>query len=348
MQNQIEITERKPLFDDNGNIINSGFSKRLNWEYDKTLVKASKIRLKEWDYYSISNGKYALCITIADMGYVGALTVSVIDYVTPAHFSATSTKLFTMGKLNLSSDLEKGDISFKKGKTWATVKTENGVRILQGEYPNADGLGNTLKWDVTLSQFPNEYMAIAMPFEKDKHFYLNAKVNCIEAEGSFTIGDMVCPFDKTDTLAVLNWGRGVLPYKNTWYWASLSSTLEDGRLFGLNFGHGFGNDENAAEDIIFVDGKAHKINSRVSFAIGGEKENKPRFIEPWAIKDQLGKVDLTFTPIIDKHNPFNIGLLKISEHQVFGWFDGKCTLEDGTELTINHKIGFAEKVLTKW
>ena len=348
MQNQIEITERKPLLDENGSIVNAGYSKQLNWDYDRTMVKAKKSRIKEWEYYSISNGEYALGITIADMGYVGTLTVSVVDYVTPAQFSATAVKYFTMGKLNMPTDIDNGEINFKKGKIWATIKIENGVRHLTGEYPNPDDRDTMLKWDVTLTDAPAEYMAIATPFEKDKNFFLNAKVNCMKAEGGFTLNDMECPFSKDNSLAVLDWGRGVWTYKNTWYWSSLSTTLDDGTLFGFNFGYGFGNTENATEDMIFVDGKAHKIPTKVTFTIGGESDNKPRFIEPWALKDEEGRVDLTFTPIIDKYAPFDIKILQMKGHQVFGWFDGKCTLEDGTELTINHKIGFAEKVLTKW
>lgn len=348
MQNQIEITNKQPLLDESGKIASAGFAKTLNWEYDRTAIKAGKSRIKEWEYYSISNGEYALGITIADMGYVGTLTVSVVDYITPAYFTATKSRLFTMGKLNLPTNLDDGEINFKKGKAWATIKTENGIRHLTGEYPDADGRGNTLKWDVTLTDTPKEYMAIATPFEKSNHFYLNAKVNCIKAEGSFYIGDMECPFHKDNTLAVLDWGRGVWPYKNTWYWASLSTTLDDGTPFGFNLGYGFGNTENATEDMLFVDGKAHKISSKVTFEIGGEQDKKPRFIEPWTLKDEDGKIDISFTPILDKYAPFDILFLQMKGHQVFGWFDGKCTLDDGTVININHKIGFAEKVVTKW
>lgn len=348
MQNQFEITEKKPLLDDNGNIADAGYAKQMNWEYDRGAIKAKKSRIKEWDYYSISNGEYALNITIADIGYAGTLTVSVVDYITPAQFSATAVKLFSMGKLYMPSDIDKGEITFRKGKIWATITCENGVRHLQGEYPNADDRGTTLKWDVTLTDAPNEYMAIATPFEKDKHFYLNAKINCMKAEGGFTLNDMECPFNKANSLAVLDWGRGVWPYKNTWYWASLSTTLDDGRHFGFNFGHGFGNTQNATEDMLFVDGTAQKLISKVSITIGGDEDNKPRFIEPWYIKDEDGRVDLVFTPIIDKYSPFDIKFLQMKGHQVFGWYDGTCILDDGQMVKIDHKIGFAEKVVTKW
>ncbi|MBR7163337.1 MAG: DUF2804 domain-containing protein [Clostridia bacterium] len=348
MGNQIEITEKRPLLDDNGNLANAGYAKKLNWEYDRGQIKAKKARIKEWEYYSISNGEYSLGITIADIGYAGTLTVSVVDYITPAQFSATAVRLFSMGKLNMPADLDNGEINFKKGKIWASIKIENGVRHLTGEYPNADDRGTLLSWDITLGETPKEYMAIATPFEKDKHFYLNAKVNCMRVEGGFKLNDMYCRFEKHNSLAVLDWGRGVWPYKNIWYWASLSTALDDGRLFGFNFGYGFGDTENATENMLLIDGKAHKINSNVTFTIGGDVDGKPRFIEPWTIQDEEGRVELCFTPIIDKYAPFDIKFLQMKGHQVFGWYDGKCILDDGTEIKIDHKIGFAEKVVTKW
>ena len=348
MQNQREITEIQPLLDDSGNVASPGYATKLNWVYERNQIKAKKSRIKEWEYYSISNGEFALGITFADMGYVGALTVDVVDFITPAYVASTATKLFTMGKMNMPTTLDGEDISFKKGKIWATVTMENGKRRLQGEYPNADGRDNTLKWDILLTDTPKDCMVIATPFDKDKHFYLNGKVNCIKAKGQLSIGDDSYPFDEDKTLATLDWGRGVWTYKNTWYWASLSTTLDDGTPFGINLGYGFGNTQNATEDMHFVDGNAHKINSKVTFEIEGEKDGKPRFIAPWTIKSEDGKIDLIFTPIIDKNDPFNVGFVKMDGHQVFGWYDGTCTLDDGKVIEVKHKIGFAEKVETKW
>jgi hypothetical protein len=35
-------------------------------------------------------------------------------------------------------------------------------------------------------------------------------------------------------------------------------------------------------------------------------------------------------------------------HQVFGLFSGKAILDDGTEIIIKDRLGFAEKVRNKW
>ena len=76
---QHEITTAAPLLDAKGNLREPGFAKSLLPIYRRADVKASKLRLKEWDYYCVSNGKIALCLTIADNGYMGLDSVSLLN-----------------------------------------------------------------------------------------------------------------------------------------------------------------------------------------------------------------------------------------------------------------------------
>ncbi|MDE5911391.1 MAG: DUF2804 domain-containing protein, partial [Clostridia bacterium] len=81
MQN--EIIEPTLLLGKDGNIIQPGYCKKLFYEYNREAITAKKSRIKEWDYYYISNKQFALCLTIADMGYVGGLSISAMDFVKP-------------------------------------------------------------------------------------------------------------------------------------------------------------------------------------------------------------------------------------------------------------------------
>ena len=103
---QKEITERQPLLGKDGNIVNPGYAKKLLWDYNRENIVAPKARIKEWDYYYIGCDEHALCLTVADMGYVGALSISVMDFVTPSQFTNSSIFLFPMGKLNMPRTTE--------------------------------------------------------------------------------------------------------------------------------------------------------------------------------------------------------------------------------------------------
>ncbi|MBO5304837.1 MAG: DUF2804 family protein, partial [Clostridia bacterium] len=75
---QREITEKIRLLNEKGNIEYPGYAKKLLWEYNRENVTASKLRLKEWDYYYIGDRDKALCLTVADLGFVGSNSISVL------------------------------------------------------------------------------------------------------------------------------------------------------------------------------------------------------------------------------------------------------------------------------
>ena len=54
---QKEITSRQLLLDGKGNIAEPGYAKRLLWEYNRENIVAPKCRIKEWDYYIVTDGK---------------------------------------------------------------------------------------------------------------------------------------------------------------------------------------------------------------------------------------------------------------------------------------------------
>lgn len=344
---QHEILEQTALLNKEGNVLEPGFAKKMLYTYNRENITANKARLKEWDYYYIANKEYALCLTISDLGYVGALSLTVMDFITPAQFTNSSIFLFPMGKLNMPITSEIGDCSWKNGNVEMSFTNDGKIRRLTGSYPNADKLGTTVSWDITLDEVPEESMVIATPFNKKGHFYFNQKINCMRAQGQMTLGDKVCPFNPDDSLATLDWGRGVWTYNNTWYWGSLQTRLKDGSTFGWNIGYGFGNTDAASEDMFFFNGKAHKIG-RTEFIIPGDKEGEPRYMEDWKFVSDDGRLDCTFHPIIDRYEPFDLKVMCMIPHQVFGYISGKCVLDDGTVIELDNELGFAEKVHNKW
>ena len=153
-------------------------------------------------------------------------------------------------------------------------------------------------------------------------------------------------FDAQTATAVLDWGRGVWTYQNTWYWGSASGYV-DGVPFGMNLGYGFGDTRAATENMLFYDGKAHKLD-QVDFGIPRNAAGKDDLLAPWHVTDNLGRLDLIFTPILDRAAYTGALVLESDQHQVFGRFDGTVVLDDGTALSVRDLRGFAEKVKNRW
>ena len=63
-----------------GNLNEVGYATSLVREYNRSDIKARKMRIKEWDYYYIGNQHYGVALTIDDNSYMGLGSVSVLDF----------------------------------------------------------------------------------------------------------------------------------------------------------------------------------------------------------------------------------------------------------------------------
>ena len=344
---QHEITASRPLLDARGNIAEPGFARSLLPVYHRADVKASSLRLKEWDYYCVSNGKIALCLTIADNGYMGLDSVSLLNLEEGWEITTSPMQILTRGKKNLP-ETSKAGVSAAAGKGYyLQFSVENGRRVLLAQMRKF-GPEGSLYAKVTLTDEPAESMVIATPFRKDGHFYYNQKINCMRAEGFVTYGyhNTTYEFQPEDSFAVLDWGRGVWTYDNTWYWGSASG-LHNGVPFGFNIGYGFGDTSAASENMLFYNGKAHKL-SDVRFHIPGDGTDKIDYLAPWKFTSDDGRFEMDFVPTLDRKSKTDFKVLMSDQHQVFGRFTGTAVLDDGTRLEIRDLAGFAEKVRNKW
>jgi hypothetical protein len=189
-------------------------------------------------------------------------------------------------------------------------------------------------------------MVIATPFaEKKTAFYYNQKIVGMRAAGSFTIGGVTRAFDPADSFGILDWGRGVWTYQNTWYWGA-GQGLADGRVVGFNLGYGFGDVSAASENMVFLDGIAHKLD-RVTFEIP-VKDGKEDYLSPWRFTSSDGRFETAFTPILDRSAFTSVGPLLSDQHQVYGYMDGTIKLDGAGNVELHHFLCFAEKVHNKW
>jgi len=342
---QHEITRALPLLDANGNLTQAGYAKRLLPVYRRDSVRGGWLRLKEWDYYYAGDDRCGVALTIADNSYMGLDSISFLSFGDePWQITKSPMRIMTLGKTNLPESSDCG-ISRISGKGYAiSFVVEGGCRRLTAHMDNFRG-GDAIDVDLTLSREPGESMVICTPFPKKAHFYYNQKINCMRAEGSVRLGDQRWDFAPDSAFGVLDWGRGVWTYHNTWYWGSASG-LHAGVDFGFNIGYGFGDTSAASENMLFYDGKAHKL-SQVKFHIP-MKDGREDYLAPWKFTSDDGRFEMDFLPIIDRASCTDFKLLKSDQHQVFGRFSGTAVLDDGAVLQIRDLLGFAEKVENKW
>lgn len=341
---QHEITQSRPLLDSYGNLREVGYAKKLLPIYRRRDIKAPAMRIKEWDYYLVANDHFAVALTIDDNSYMGLDSVSFLHFDEVWEKTKSPMRAFPMGKTGLPETSATGDVAVV-GKDYAIAfrHVPNGRELTFHMDDFLDG--QPIDGSILLTDEPEESMVICTPFPKGGHFYYNQKINCMRAKGQVTVAGKQYFFDPADSFGVLDWGRGVWTYKNTWYWGSASGEL-NGVPFGWNIGYGFGNNTAATENMLFYGGKAHKL-SEVKFHIP-MTDGKEDYLRPWTFTSDDGRFEMDFVPILDRASNTDFKVLGSDQHQVFGKFTGTATLDDGTVLQVRDFLGFAEKVANKW
>lgn len=336
-----EVTKRQPLLKADGSLAEPGWAKQLVWEYNRSNIKAPKFRIKEWDYYLVLNDDFAGAFTISDDGYVGLQSVSLLNFKEGWEHTETILNAFPMGKLKLPATSATGDTVYQDKRLKLEYRVTEGQRRIICEFKDF-WQGKPFSCDITLQQPDMDTMVIATPWkEKKTAFYYNQKINCMRASGSMHYDGKTYTFKPETDFGTLDWGRGVWTYDNTWYWGSGNGDI-NGKAFGFNIGYGFGDTSAASENMLFYDGKAHKLDD-ITFHM-----DKTDYMKPWKFTSSDGRFEMDFVPVLDRAAKTDFKLIVTDQHQVFGRMTGKCILDDGTVIELKDFMCFAEDVHNKY
>lgn len=333
-----EIVRSIPLLDNSGHIVTPGYAKQNFYQYERGKISANWSRIKEWDFYQVTNQRYTIQITVMDISLAGAWTFACFDMLTGERSEAMSVSPFTKGSMGLLQDgMNPHKISRRAGDFFGEITVIENQRRLRIKK------GTRIEADVTLSLLPEqEYLVMAVPFDKPQQFYLNQKMNCMTANGHVRADKMEFDFEPDTAFGVLDWGRGVWPHRCSWYWGNGSTILPDGNIFGFEIGWGFGDMSAATENMLFFNGKAHKINQVFL------QKDPVDWMKPWVFLSDDGRFEMTMSPIYDNYTSTRVLEVGNRCHQVFGQWNGTATLDDGTVLEINNMMAFCEFSDNRW
>ncbi len=331
---QHEIKTPGMVLDKQGRIT-PGWASHAVQTYCRADIKASPLRIKEWDFYQVSDGEKCLQFTFGHASYAGQVGVMLFDFK-KGTMIANINKLipFPFSSLHLPESAEKdSDITYDKQGVHLRFKTEGATRYLSFSARDFEA-------NITLEKTIPYSAVIQTPFrESPRMFYYNQKINCMTARGRAVYKGQAYTFEE-GAFGLLDWGRGVWPYHNEWYWSNGAGTVE-GRMFGFNLGCGFGDTSQATENMLFYGETLTKLG-RVHFELGAD------YMKPWRLYDDEGQLDLTLVPEFDRTTKIQALIVRNCCHQMFGRFHGTAVLADGTKLTIEELPAFAEHAVNNW
>ncbi|ASS64786.1 MULTISPECIES: DUF2804 domain-containing protein [unclassified Paenibacillus] len=339
MQNR--ILAPGPVLTDNGTLAQRGYSTEAVLDFNRNRIKAPPWRIKEWDFYQVSNDDYCLQMTIGHVSYAGDVSVKLFEYATGKRYDYSVMLLLPFGRLNMPPSADAGDLAYRKKGMFLSFQPGESERRLTCRWEG--GRQPPLEIDVTLSQRDRNSIVMATPFdERETFFYYNHKISCMPASGFARIGEQEYRFEPDSSFGLLDWGRGVWPFSHEWFWGSGSGHAA-GKRFGFNIGFGFGNTAAATENMLFYDGKAHKLG-RVDFDLAGSGG----YLAPKKFTSDDGRFEMDFVPVYDRCTETKLLKIHTSCHQIFGRFSGCAVLDDGERIEVKDLMAFAEHAVNRW
>ncbi len=338
---QNEITERSDVFNKDGSLIQRGWARKPLLTYNKENIGKNWIRIKEWDHYSILNNEFGFQLTIGDIGYLTQMSYVWLDFTKKDRNTIGTFKFFTKSKLLPQSSLENSVIEFPTKKFSATITKSGNKRILDFSDPKFQKKG--LSGSITMTDDPTmDNTVVVTGYKEDPRlFYYNHKVNYMPAEGLITIGEKEYPLESKTSFGLMDWGRGIWPYRTHWLWGSACGLVDDIPI-AWNIGYGFGDLSTHSENIIFYDGKAHKIDE-VTFHHENRDPSKP-----WKFTSNDNRFEMTLTPLIPHLEKLNFGVIALNSSLLHGYYSGKIVLDTGETIEVENILGHAEDIFWRW
>ncbi len=305
--------------------------------YDRSRIRTAPWRLKEWDFYQISDDNLCLQLVIGHVSYAGNCNIALFNHAAGAViFERGVVTAFPFGSMHMPQSAHADSLlTFDRDGAKVSFETRNGIRRLQASF-------GEFSCDVTLTPTVKNSALVCTPFQKRREFYFNDKINLLKADVSVRVGDTKYAFDPDKTFSLMDWGRGVWPYTHEWYWSSASTLLND-RPFGFNLGCGFGDDTKTrgTENIVYYGDSVIKLN-RMHF------ETKDDPMLPWHLTSDDGRFKAVLTPRYDRDSITKLLIVNNRCHQMFGTFSGQFIADNGAPVVFENVTGFAEHAINHW
>lgn len=346
---QHEVTRPQHLLSDAGVLNESGWARSEVWAYNWEQIKAPWFRIKEWDYYLFTTEHFGIAFTISDLGYIGLLSASFVDFDNGTEHTESDLEFFPKGKkYGLGASVIDGDAHCRTKRMKLSFSMTDKGRKITLDFPEFNKAENkSLSAELFITEENMEPLYIASSWDEDRHsFYYNCKKNCLSATGKVEYGTKRYLINKGECYGGLDWGRGVWTFDNTWYWGT-GNGLVNGEIFALNLGYGFSNRSQASENALYYKGKIHKLEN-VTMKITEDGNGNRLYTEPWTVTSDDNRLEGIFIPILDRSATIDLKLIISVQHQVFGRFTGKAVMDDGEVLEIKDFICSLEVVRNKY
>lgn len=285
-------------------------------------------RTKRWEYWGIVTPRHIVGLVASSLDYAGVHSVYVLD-----RDSGTETKA------DVVVPLARGTVLPPRSGVGEARAQGGGLAIRIAQRPDGTAIsasapGVRLEVDVPLPA-GHESLGVVVPWSATRFQYTVKDVGR-PVLGTLELHGQTYEIGGQDAFAVLDHGRGRWPYSITWNWAAGAAP---GRAIQL--GGQWTDGTGVTENGLFVDGRLHKIGEELRWTY-----DRADWLRPWRISGE--RVEAEFQPFHEKVARTNLGVVANETHQCFGHFSGWAKTDDGTKVSLDGLVGWAEEARNRW
>jgi hypothetical protein len=144
--------------------------------YDRSRIHAAPWRLKEWDFYQISDDTLCLQLVIGHVSYAGNCNIALFDHANgKSLFERGVVTAFPFRSMHMPKSAHADSLlSFDHGGAKLAFETRGSSRRLFAEF-------GAFSCDVSLYPAVDKSVSVCTPFQKRGEFYYNEKINLLTA-----------------------------------------------------------------------------------------------------------------------------------------------------------------------
>ncbi len=341
-----ELTEAVDLCMPDGGLLNPAARGWSRHPLHRGNMRRAWGRNKRWDYWAIQSDAVIVAVTFADIDYLGLVSIDWIDLRSGRSGRRVAARPASRG-VSLPQRPGTEPLRFSnRGLTVEVSDTDDATRLLASWTEKGRGACHL---DVSVGARQQDSLNVVVPWSP-KRFQFTSKHQARPAVGSLHLGEERFTFGGTDpnddeleAWGILDVGRGRWPYKMRWNWGGASGRATDGGpLVGVQIGAKWTDGTGATENGVIVDGSLVKIGEELTWDYSWEEP-----LAPWHVHGGCG-LDITLTPVYDRHSRTTAGVLSMEVHQVFGRWSGVVPDGRGGTLAVDRIQGFAEEARNRW
>jgi hypothetical protein len=299
-------------------------------------------RTKRWDYWALLADDLVVALTYADVDYLGVVAVWWCEPSTGRTGGRDVAVPLARG-IDLPEVPGSAPLTYRSPHLGLEVTDEVGGTTLTARWRERDGTLGRLDAHVALPE-GHESLNVVIPWS-DTRFQYTSKHQARPATGTLRVGEreQVLGDQGATAWGVLDVGRGRWPYRTRWNWGSGAGRATDGRVVGLQVGGKWTQGTPATENGVIVDGRLVKLGDELIWEYDWDAP-----LEPWRVRSPDGSLDVTLTPVHDRHDRIELGVAGTEVHQVFGSWTGHAPTPEGERVTLEGLVGFAEESRSRW